>query len=542
MEKFTYINAQNMAYVDDLFQSFLQNPESVDPNWRMFFEGVEFAKKIGGGSYSAKELKVFELIQGYRKYGHRKAKLDPLQLAQRDYTELDYKSFGLDEKDLSSSFEVAGAIGMKGARLSEVIDYLEKTYCSTITVDFADCNPDVQRWIIKEFETNSSIGAETKKSVLKELTKTEALEKFIQTRFVGAKRFSIEGADALMPVMEHLLRIGADQGMQELVIGMAHRGRVNMLVNFCEKPADLVFSEFEGTALQNQGYAADGDVKYHMGFSVDRDVSGKKVHVSMAYNPSHLEAVNPVVCGMAKAKQKIRQDQDKNFVVPVLVHGDAAFIGQGVVAETLQLSQLNGFSVGGTIHIVTNNQVGFTTNPESSRSSTYCTDVAKALHAPVFHVNGDDVENCLRTLELAFKYRQNFKSDIVIDIVCYRRFGHNEADEPAYTQPLMYKVIKDHATLREIYAKKLGAEGLVTEAESTADLELNLSKFQEALDRSRKEALIPKFFTLEGQWKGIRRPNSQDYWQKLQALVKKYCKVWEIVSPLGLKPFLLTLN
>lgn len=521
MEKFTYLSAQNVGYIEDLFQSFLQNPNAIDPDWRMFFEGMEFAKKIGPGSpaVSSKEFKVYDLIRAYRAYGHLKANLDPLALRMRNLPELDLRAHGLDEKDLGASFEIGSVIGLKGAKLKDIIDRLERIYCGTLTVDFADCYPDVQKWVTKEFEQGQfQLSQEEKRETLKALIKAEALERFIHTRFVGAKRFSIEGGDALLPMMEQLLRQGASDGVLEIVIGMAHRGRVNMLATYCGKPLDLIFSEFEGAYNQNQGYVADGDVKYHMGFSSDREVNGKTVHLSLAFNPSHLEAVDPVVCGMTRAKQRLRRDnKERKRVLPVLVHGDAAFIGQGVVAETLQLSHLEGYTVGGTIHLVVNNQVGFTTNPEYSRSSTYCTDAAKALHTPVFHVNGDDAEACARAMDLAYRYRQTFRSDIVVDIVCYRRYGHNEGDEPGYTQPVMYGQIKAHPTLREIYAKQLHEGGAVAEAQSQADFESEMNRMQEMLEKARKESVTPKFFTLEGVWKGLRRPTAQDFWVRVES-------------------------
>ncbi len=519
MEKFTYMSAQNVGYIEDLFQNFLQNPQSVDPEWRMFFEGVEFAKKIGGasGALSQKELKVYDLIRAYRHFGHMKAKLDPLGLQQRSFPELDPRAHGLEEKDLSTVFEVGSMLGLKNARLKEIVEHLERIYCGSLTADFADCYPEVQKWIQKELEqTPPAFSIEDKKAALNALTKAEALEKFIHTRFVGAKRFSVEGGDALLPMMEQLLRIGVPQGLQEVVIGMAHRGRVNMLATYCGKPLDLIFAEFEGAHNPNQGYVADGDVKYHMGFSSDREVNGGKVHLSMAFNPSHLEAVDPVVCGMARAKQRLRKDnKERKKVIPVLIHGDAAFIGQGVVAETLQMSQLEGYTVGGTIHVVVNNQVGFTTSPEYSRSSTYCTDVAKALHIPVIHVNGDDIEACLRAMDIAYRFRQTFRCDAVIDVVCYRRFGHNEGDEPAFTQPVLYSHIKNHPTPREIYAKKLAAEGAISETQAQADFDAEMNRIQEMLEKSRKEQVTPKFFTLEGVWKGLRRPAVQDFWVKV---------------------------
>jgi len=518
LEKFTYLSAQNVGYIEDLFQTFLQNPSAVDPDWRMFFEGIEFAKKVGGsGGFSGKELKVYDLIRAYRNFGHMKANLDPLGLQKRSFPELDLRAHGLDEKDLTASFEIGSTIGLKGAKLKDIIDRLESVYCGTFAVDFADCYPDVQRWVQKELEQSTfQLSPEAKRETLQSLTKGEALEKFIHTRFVGAKRFSIEGGDALLPMMEHLLRAGAADNLQEVVIGMAHRGRVNMLATYCGKPLDLIFSEFEGAFNQNQGYVADGDVKYHMGFSSDRTVNGNKVHLSMAFNPSHLECVNPVVSGMTRAKQRLRKDnKERKKVIPVAIHGDAAFIGQGVVPEILQMAGLEGYTVGGTIHLVINNQVGFTTSPEYSRTSTYCTDVAKALHLPVFHVNGDDAEACVRAMDLAYRFRQTFRQDIVIDLVCYRRYGHNEGDEPAYTQPVMYAHVKDHPTLRELYGKRLVSEGLIPESQPAAELEIEMNFMQTMLDKSRKEAVTPRFFTLEGVWKGLRRPSAPDFWLKV---------------------------
>lgn len=544
VEKFTYLSAQNVGYIEELFQNFLNNPNSVDPEWRMFFEGIEFAKKIGGGAQalSQKEIKVYDLIRAYRNYGHRQAKLDPLGMKQARNPDLDLRAFSLEEKDLNTVFEIGSVIGLKNAKLKDIIERLEQIYCGTLTVDFADTYPEVQRWVQKEFEQSPySFTNSDKKATLTSLTKGEALERFIHTRFVGAKRFSIEGGDALLPMMEHLLRVGMPQGLQEIVIGMAHRGRVNMLATFCGKPLELIFAEFEGNYNPNKDYVADGDVKYHMGYSSDRDVNGQKVHLSLAFNPSHLEAVDPVVCGMTRAKQRLRKDnKERKKVIPVLVHGDAAFIGQGVVPETLQLSQLEGYTVGGTIHVVVNNQVGFTTNPEYSRSSTYCTDVAKALHIPVFHVNGDDAEACLRAMELAYKFRQTFKQDIVIDVVCYRRFGHNEGDEPSFTQPLMYNVIKSHPTPREIYAKKLAAEGVVAESDAKAELEREMEHIQSLLEKSRKEGITPKFFTLEGVWKGLKRAKAQDFWDKVDTTATESTlkKVGEVLTsyPNGFTP------
>ncbi len=525
MEKFTYLSAQNVGYIEDLFHTFLQNPNSIDPDWRMFFEGVEFAKKIGDSSadFSQKELKVYDLIRAYRQFGNRKANLDPLGLQTRTFPELDMRVFGLEEKDLEAPFEMGAVIGLKGAKLKDILAKLEQLYCGTITAEYADCDPEIQRWMQKEMEKSEfHLEAMERKEVLAALTKAEALEKFIHTRFVGAKRFSIEGGDALLPMMEHVLRVGAHFGLMEVVLGMAHRGRVNLLANYCRKPLDLIFAEFEGAFNPHQNYVADGDVKYHMGYSSDREVKGQKVHLSMAFNPSHLEAVNPVVCGMARAKQRLRADnKERRRVVPVLIHGDAAFIGQGVVAETLQMSLLEGYTVGGTIHVVVNNQVGFTTNPEYSRSSVYCTDVIKSLRVPVIHVNGDDVEACVRAMDIAYRFRHTFKQDVVVDLVCYRRFGHNEGDEPSFTQPTMYNKVKAHPTPREIYAKRLISESVVTETEAQALYDADFQYNQSMLDKARNEQVTPKFFTLEGIWKGLRRPSSQDFWLKVETKVDR---------------------
>ncbi|MCO5141567.1 MAG: 2-oxoglutarate dehydrogenase E1 component [Oligoflexia bacterium] len=516
MEKFSYVNAQNVGYIEQLFESFLQNPESVDPEWKMFFEGIEFAKKIGGavGNFSDKELKVFELIRTYRHYGHRKAKLDPLGLSEPKGQLLALNRFNLEEKDLETSFEIGSIIGLKGAKLKEIIAKLEYLYCGSFAIEFTDCEPHIVQWVLNEYEqANLDLAKETRKAALDLLVKTEALERFIHTRFVGAKRFSVEGGDALLPMMDRLLHLAAKKNALELVVGMAHRGRVNMLANFCGKPLDLIFAEFSGNQFANQGFSADGDVKYHMGYSSDREVEGQKIHISLAFNPSHLEAVDPVVSGMTRAKQRLRKDNtDRKRVIPILIHGDAAFIGQGVVAETLQMSQLEGFTIGGTIHIVVNNQVGFTTNPEYSRSSYYCTDVGRALRVPVIHVNGDDVDACLRAIELAFRFRQEFGMDVIIDLVCYRRFGHNEADEPSFTQPKMYQAIKSHPTPKEIYCKHLAEEGIGSEGDAQVAFDKELDRMQAILDKTRSEEVAPKFFTLEGVWKGLRRPSHQDFW------------------------------
>jgi 2-oxoglutarate dehydrogenase E1 component len=534
VEKFSYLSVQNVGYIEEQFHQFLKSPGSIDPEWRLFFEGLEFARKLGGGGASAspgaaaKELKAYDLIRAYRQFGARKAQLDPLGLTNKEFEGLHFSRFGLTEGDLDQPFAVGETIGLSGATLRKIIERLEQLYCGTLTAEWADCDPAVQHWFQQEFEkSTTALLAESRQRAHEALVKAEGLEKFIHIRFVGAKRFSVEGGESLMPMMEHLLELGSQDGMEELVVGMAHRGRVNMLANFCGKPVELLFAEFLGHGSQSQGFSADGDVKYHMGFSQDRQVNGANIHISLAFNPSHLEAVDPVVIGMTRAKQRLRQDnKERKRVLPVLIHGDAAFIGQGVVAETLQLSQLEGYTVGGTLHIVVNNQVGFTTSPQFARSVPFCTDIARSLRVPVLHVNGDDVDSCLRALALAYRFRQAFRQDVVIDLVCFRRFGHNEADEPAFTQPVMYDSVKNHPTVREIYSRKLVSEAVMEEGKSKAALDAEMDRLGAILDKTKSEQTAPRFFALEGVWKGLRRPNAQDIWtpvstQAEEAILRK---------------------
>ncbi|MCB0386830.1 MAG: 2-oxoglutarate dehydrogenase subunit E1, partial [Bdellovibrionales bacterium] len=339
---------------------------------------------------------------------------------------------------------------------------------------------------------------------------TETLEKFIHTRYVGTKRFSIEGGDSLIPMLETLVSKGTALEVEEIVIGMAHRGRINVLANFMDKAIDLIFSEFEGTAYEDLTY--DGDVKYHLGYSADKETPHGPCHISLAFNPSHLEAVDPVVCGMARAKQRRRKDTvERKKVVPVLVHGDAAFSGQGVVSETFQLSQLDGYKVGGTIHVIVNNQVGFTTDPIHSRSTRYSSDISKTVKAPVIMVNGDDVESCVRAMDMALRFRQEFKQDVVIDLICYRRFGHNEGDEPSFTQPVMYQRIKDHPTPCSIYKDQVIAEGSLSPEFADGFYQEKLNNLQVILDEVRAQPPTAKPLAFGNLWKGLRRGRPEDF-------------------------------
>ena len=516
MEKFSYLNRVNLEYIEQQYQTFMNNPEAIDPEWRMFFEGVEFAQGMGtssGTTLSNKEIDAYDLIRYYRDYGHLKAHLDPLGLQRPESSAFDLQNFNLSDTDLGQSFQVGRLIGKDNSNLADIITHLERIYCGTITAQVADCDPEIREWFHKEFEQSSpdfQLTPELKKEIFVSLARTESLEKFIHTRYVGTKRFSVEGGDALLPMLEHFVRRGTELGVEETVIGMAHRGRVNVLANFMEKGLDIIFSEFEGSTKDALGY--DGDVKYHMGYSSDKVTPHGNCHISLAFNPSHLECVNPVVCGMARAKQRKKSDtEERQKVVPILIHGDAAFIGQGVVSETLQLSKLKGYTVGGSIHIVINNQVGFTTNPEDSRSARYSSDIAKSIKAPVILVNGDDVEACVRAIDMATRFRQQFRQDVVIDLICYRRFGHNEGDEPAFTQPKMYEVIKKHPTLMKIYQEKLVGEGVIDQQFAEGFYQEKIDNLQTILDDVRKKPPEVKPLAFAGIWSGLRMSTPEDF-------------------------------
>lgn len=516
MEKFSYLNRTNLEFIESLFEKYKSNPESIGEEWGRFFEGVEFAKELQGkdgeGGFSLKELNVFHLVEHYRTYGHLKADLDPLKLTPKKEESFQLKEFGLDQGDLNHNFKVGNHIGFPEKKLKDIIDHLEKSYCQTLTAELADCPLKVRDWFRKHLENTEEfkLNDQQRKEIYLQLARTESLEKFLHSRFVGMKRFSIEGGDALIPMLEHLAELGSALEVEELVIGMAHRGRLNVLANFMDKALKIIFAEFEGASAVDEGY--DGDVKYHLGYSKDKETKNGNVHISLAFNPSHLEAVNPVALGMTRGKQRARRDTaDRKKVVPVLIHGDAAFAGQGVVSETLQLSQLPGYTIGGTIHVIINNQVGFTTNPRDGRSVRYSSDAAKAIKAPILLVNGDDVEACVRAMDLALRFRQEFKQDVVIDLICYRRFGHNEGDEPAFTQPQMYKVIKKHPTLMTIYKDFLAEKKIQDNSQSDEIYKKRIDNLQNILEEVRKkpEGATPDAFN--GLWEGLRRGNLEDF-------------------------------
>jgi 2-oxoglutarate dehydrogenase E1 component len=494
----SYLFGGNAPYIDELYESYLQDQDSVSPEWKRYFDQIqhlpgprdvphepvrELIAKIARGrergvtqaspaeiaEIGRKQAAVFQLISSYRFLGVRHANLDPLKRLERPHVpELDPGHFGLTDGDMDRIFDAGTLVGPQQATLRDIVQALKETYCGTIGLEYMYITDTSQkRWIQERFEgarSRPSYGPDEKLHILERLTAAEILEKYLHTRYVGQKRFSLEGGDSLIPLLDNLLQRAGGKGVQELVIGMAHRGRLNVLVNTLGKmPAEL-FSEFEG---KHAGDLPAGDVKYHQGFSSDVMTPGGPMHITLAFNPSHLEIVDPVVVGSVRARQHRRHDREGRQVLPVLIHGDAAFAGQGVVMETLNLSQTRGYGTGGTVHIVVNNQIGFTTSdPRDTRSTIYCTDVAKMVEAPVFHVNGDDPEAVAFVTEAALDFRTEFGRDVVIDLVCFRRLGHNEQDEPMVTQPLMYKIIGKHPGTRKLYADRLHSEGVIREGEA----------------------------------------------------------------------------
>lgn len=503
------INHSNVDFIESLYSEYKQNPDSILLEWRRFFEGLEFGK-TGALGLSEKELDVYHLIQAYRNYGHFEASLDPLSNTAPSSEQLALKKYGLTEKDLNTVFQIGSMIGKPNSTLKEIIAALRQIYCGKLSVQCAEALPEVRNWFIREFEIENpkfKLTLNEKKEVFHSLARTEALEKFIHTRYVGTKRFSVEGGDALMPMLETLVQKSPQYLFDEIVIGMAHRGRVNVLANFMGKGLEYIFADFNGpTELVEPIDDFDGDVKYHLGYVAHKETSAGTCQVTLAYNPSHLEAVNPVVLGVVRAAQRRRKDtKERKKVIPVLIHGDAAFAGQGVVLETFQMAGVKGYTVGGTLHIVVDNQIGFTTNPENHRSSHYSSDVAKVLATPVIHVNGDDAESCVRALEIAIKFRQEWGRDIVINMICYRRYGHNEGDEPAYTQPLMYEIIKGHPTLKDIYSKQLSRENSVDAKYMENFYQEKMDNLQKLYEETKKNPPKAKPYKFEGFWKGLKK-------------------------------------
>lgn len=511
----SHLQGGNLAYVEDLFETYLTDPNGVPEEWRRYFDQLpgipgdhrpdvphrdireqfryisqnqrRYTPNRGTpatiSSAEQKQVRVLQLINAYRVRGHQRANLDPLGLLQRpEVQDLDYRFHGLDEDDLEEEYQTGSlCFGAERMKLRDIIDGLQRTYCSTVGAEYMHIvDTTMKRWFQQRLETVKShpvFEKKTRLNILERLNASEGLEKYLGSRYPGTKRFGLEGAESLTPCVSELIQRAGSYGAREIVIGMAHRGRLNILVNTLGKNPGELFDEFDGKITMEEG---SGDVKYHQGFSSNVMTSGGEVHLALAFNPSHLEIVSPVVSGSVRARQARREDKIGQQVLPIAIHGDASFAGQGVVMETLQMSQTRGFGIGGTVHIIINNQIGFTTShQDDARSTEYCTDVAKMVQAPILHVNGDDPEAVFFVTQLAMDYRNEFKQDVVIDLVCYRRRGHNEADEPAATQPRMYEKIRKHPTTRDLYVKQLIQESVISEDDAKKFFE----DYRDKLDR-----------------------------------------------------------
>lgn len=524
MDEYNNLSKDENSKIEVLHKQYLQNPESVDDNWRLFFEGVEFAQlknpsdTLSSGEKNLQaEFKVINLINGYRSRGHLFTKTNPVRTRRKYSPTLELENFGLVSNDLETVFHAGSMLGIGDAKLKNIITHLEATYCESVGAEYKYIRtPEVLDWLENKMEStrnSKTFSIKEKERILKKVSEAVMFESFIHKKFVGQKSFSLEGCEALIPALDAAINCGAENDIKEFVIGMSHRGRLNVLANILGKSYEEIFTEFEGLEYDKNTFA--GDVKYHLGFSSDVITdTGKKVHLSLAPNPSHLEAVDPVVQGVVRSKIDNTQGGNEKWIAPILIHGDAAIAAQGVVYEVIQMSQLRGFKTGGTIHIVVNNQIGFTTNYIDARSSTYCTDVAKITLSPVFHVNGDDVEALVYTIQLAMEFRQQFHRDVFIDILGFRKYGHNENDEPRFTQPLLYKAIAAHPNLLEIYSQKLLQQGDIN-SDQVKEIELEFKTLlQENLDvaKQAKEMSSPDSVEYpKGKWKGFRVAEKKDF-------------------------------
>ena len=520
-KKYSFLGAIHTNMIEVMYEKYMDNPESINPEWRQFFIGFDFSKELYSEDDELpenfkKEFKVINLIDAYRKRGHLFTHTNPVRDRRKYVPTLEILHFGLEDSDLETVFQAGIQVGIGPSTLKQIIAHLKQVYCQSIGVEYMYIRkPDQVEWIKNRLHKNSntpSFNISEKKQILRKLNQAVAFENFLHKKFVGQKRFSLEGAESLIPALDILIEKGAELGVKEFVMGMAHRGRLNVLANIFNKTYKDIFSEFEGKEYDDNLFS--GDVKYHLGFTSEQVCNNaKKVKMSLAPNPSHLEAVNPVVQGISRAKIDQQYKGDNSKLVPILIHGDAALAGQGVVYEVIQMAQLDGYKTGGTIHIVINNQVGFTTNYLDARSSTYCTDIGKVTLSPVFHVNGDDVEAVVHAMQIATEYRQKFHKDVFIDLLCYRKYGHNEGDEPRFTQPMLYKAISRHPNPREIYNQKLIGEGIVESNLVKEMAEEFKQLLQDRFDQSKEieKAHITPFMQYE--WKGLRKSKDQDFQQ-----------------------------
>ena len=533
MKDLQYITNSSPSFIESLYQDFVKDPQSVDPEFKKFFEGFDFAitqGKNGNGQATVskettyktsdgvdwkKELGAYRLILGYRNKGHLIAKTNPIRPRKDRGANLDLGFFGFTEEDLDKSFFAGNLIGLGTTTLRNILGHLQKCYANHVGIEFKYISDQIKiDWLTTEMEKKfiDPLPLQKKQRILEKLNEGVMFEKFLHTKYIGQKRFSLEGGETTIPALDAMINIAAEHEVQEVVLGMAHRGRLNILANILGKTYEQIFSEFEGTAKLDQTMGS-GDVKYHMGYgSVLTTPTDKTVHVKLMPNPSHLEAVDPVVVGFARAKADVLYTSDFDKILPILIHGDASAAGQGIVYEVLQMCNLDGYYTGGTIHFVINNQIGFTTDFDEARSSDYCTSLASALHSPVLHVNGDDPEAVVKCAEIAIRYRQQFNADIFVDMVCYRRHGHNEGDDPKFTQPTMYALIDKHPNPREVYTQFLIENGESDARDLAKDMEKKFwNDLQERLDDVKQKPLPYKYQQPEMAWRSLRRATPSDF-------------------------------
>ncbi len=543
MKDFSFITNSHPNYIEQLYNDYLKSPESIDPELKKFFEGLDFAFNTFGinkkendkiptaipgtlknGIEQTKELGVYQLIRAYRKRAHLISNTNPIRKRKDRNAHLDLSFFGLSENDLESEFQAAKFCGIPYTKLSDILAFLKKTYISTIGIEYTYINnEEVCKWVEQEFEKvmHTELPMNKKKRILEKLNQGVIFEKFLHTKFIGQKRFSLEGGESTIAALDAIISEAAEHNVQEVVMGMAHRGRLNVLTNILHKTYEQIFTEFEGNAPSDTTMGS-GDVKYHLGFKSDvTTLHDKKINLQLAPNPSHLEAVNPVVEGFTRAKADILYQSDFKKILPILIHGDASLAGQGIVYEVLQMSDLKGYDTGGTIHFVINNQIGFTTNFDDARSADYCTSLASMVQAPVFHVNGDDPEAVVKVSELALRFRQKFNRDVFIDMVCYRKHGHNEGDDPKFTQPTLYSIIDKHPNPREVYAKKLMEAGEMNEALAKEMEKVFWKDLQDRLDEVKQKPLPYKRQAPELTWASLRKSTNDDFQNSIPTNVSK---------------------
>lgn len=528
MSPLDFFQQGNVEYIEQLHEQFVNDPNSVDPDWALFFAGFEAgysdsaARVVPAPQKAATAVDedrphdfreaVQGLVQSYRQLGHLLAKLDPLGTPRPPQPLLELQEFFLSHQDLGRAIAGGGFLGTTDGTLGGLVEQLHATYCGSLGVEYMEIADKRQReWLQERMEpilNRPQLPPDDQRRILSQLVAAESFETFLHTKYLGQKRFSVEGAEALIPLLDAVIESGAALGVEEIVMGMPHRGRLNVLAHTLNKPYEMILTEFEGTVVWQES-EGDGDVKYHLGFSHDRTaLCGRNIHCSLSYNPSHLELVDPVIQGIVRAKQQHRGDKDHSQVVPILIHGEAAFTGQGIVPETLNLSELKAYRTGGTIHVIVNNQVGFTATAEQTRFTPYPTDVAKMIQAPIFHVNADDPEAVVHAARLAIAFRQEFKVDVFIDLWCYRRRGHNESDDPTYTQPRMYQRIAEHPSVVKLYAGKLQQAGVI-DAEEADELAGGVrARLNEAMTLARQRRPQQKIQSLGGLWKGLSRAGS----------------------------------